>query len=76
MLNTGTNKKNEEEPFKNCIKINHNNFWYIIPEHEFIKYWLPNVPKVIKMAGLKRGKYYSRWVKEGNRKGNKNHAAD
>ena len=58
-----------KEPYENAIKIKHNNFWYVIPENEFVLYWLPNVPKVSKMAGLKRGKYYSRFLKEMDRKG-------
>ena len=70
MLNTGP------EPYKKMIKINHNNFWYIVPEHEFVNHWLPNVPKVIKMAALKRGKLYGRYVKEMERKGTGKHATD
>lgn len=74
MLNTEISQ--QKEPYPKCIKIKHNNCWYIIPEHEFTGYWLPNVPKVSKMAGLKRGKYYSRWLKEMNTKGSGHHAKD
>jgi hypothetical protein len=76
MSNTEQPQQTQKEPFPNCIKINHNNFWYIVPEHEFTGYWLPNVPKIIKMAGLKRGKHYGRWMKEMNTKGSGKHAKD
>jgi hypothetical protein len=66
-------KVDKNEPYPNSVKINHNNFWYIISNEEFTKYWLPNVPKIIKIAGLKRGKYYGRWLKEMNRKGTGHH---
>ena len=64
------------EPYPNCVKINHNSFWYIVTDAEFAAHWLPNVPTVIKMAGLKRGKYYSRWLKDMNTKGSGKHAKD
>lgn len=64
------------EPMEKMIKIKHHNFWYVVSDEEFTKNWLPNVSKSIKMAALKRGKYYGRWVKEMERKGTGNHATN
>jgi hypothetical protein len=68
--------ESQKEPYPNCVKIKHNSFWYIISDHEFVTHWLPNVPTVIKMAGLKRGKYYGRWVKAMHTVGSGKHAKD
>ena len=38
----------EKEPFPNCLKINHNNFWYIIPEHEVCDVLVAKRPESIK----------------------------
>jgi hypothetical protein len=45
----------------------------VLTEDEFAKEWLPNVSKEIKMIGLRRGKHYSRYMKEMERKGTGKH---
>jgi hypothetical protein len=61
------------DPLPKMVKIQHHSFYYVLTEEEFAKEWLPNVSKEIKMIGLKRGKFYSRYMKEMERKGTGKH---
>jgi hypothetical protein len=69
----------------NSVTIKNGDFYYVIPLHEFSRYWLPeldkdlvflelkkipsDIPMVSKLAGLKRGKGVKRVVKAYDQKG-------
>lgn len=70
----------------NTVTFKQGDFYYVVPMHEFARYWidtpieiqrLPNdIPKVSKLAALKRGKGYKRLVKAYEQKGSGKHGTD
>jgi hypothetical protein len=70
------------------ITLKQGDFYYVVPMHEFSRYWLqhldyvqvqklPNdIPRVSKLAALKRGKGVKRVIKAYESKGSGKHARD
>lgn len=61
----------------------HKGCYYVVPIHEFNRYWIPeitqngsfdNVPRASKVAALQRGKPYKREQEAMERKGTTRHA--
>jgi hypothetical protein len=73
----------------NSVTIKNGDFYYVVPMHEFTRYWMPvleeellfleldkipdTIPMVSRMAALKRGKGTKRLVKAYEQKGRGNH---
>jgi hypothetical protein len=69
----------------NMVTVKNGDFYYIVPVHEFSRYWLqhldyiqvpklPNdIPMVSRLAAAKRGKGYKRVEKAYNQKGSGKH---
>jgi hypothetical protein len=71
------------------VTIKNGDFYYVVPMHEFSRYWLPvlnqemiflelpkvpsDIPKVSKLGALKRGKGVKRVVKAYEQKGSGKH---
>jgi hypothetical protein len=76
----------------NLVTIKNGDFYYVIPMHEFSRYWLPilnkeliflelpklpnDIPAASMMAGLKRGKGVKRTVKSYEQKGSGKHGTN
>jgi hypothetical protein len=68
------------------VTIKQGDFYYVIPMHEFSRYWIneplevvklpKDIPMISKMTGLERGKSYKRTVKAYEQKGSGNHATN
>lgn len=78
----------------NMVTVKQGDFYYLIPMHEYSRYWLPHIgidipragefvhvkrvppeiPRVSREAGLKRGKSFKRMIKSYNQKGSGKHA--
>lgn len=70
----------------NMVTIRNGDFFYVIPQHEFVRYWMPHMgpfivekvpvadlPRVSVMAALKRGKGAKRVEAAMNQKGSGKH---
>lgn len=74
----------------NMVTIKQGDFYYVVPMHEFERYWLPvftkeyvflelpkmpnDIPYASKLAALKRGKGIKRVVKSYEQRGSAKHA--
>ena len=73
----------------NMVTIKNGDFYYVVPMHEFSRYWVPvlnrkllflgiekvpnDIPQASRLAGLKRGKGIKRVVKAYDQKGSGRH---